>query len=144
MNKLKLNTGDLELIRLFENITGARVRDCIQKDDRHCYLVEEGQMGLAIGKNGANIKKVKEACKTEVIVIEHSPNEEELIKNIFHPVKIKKIQKTSDEDGKTRIKITVNKRDRGKVIGAGGYKIKLAREIGSRHQNIRDIELKIE
>ena len=46
---------------LFQNITGAVARDCVvdEKMDRVIFIVNKGQMGLAIGKGGATIRQLQ-------------------------------------------------------------------------------------
>ena len=143
MNKLRLNTEDMKCMTLFENLTGARARDYIKSGGRACFIVEEGDMGLAIGKNGINVKKVRQALNTNIMVIEYSPEKQDFIRNIFHPVKLKNISFNQDPEGNNIATINAGKKDRGRIIGEGGYKIKLARQIAARHHDIQDINLKI-
>ena len=53
--KIKLTSDELRLMSLFQNVTGAVARDCIvdNRMDRVIFVVNKGQMGLAIGKGGA-------------------------------------------------------------------------------------------
>ena len=55
---IKLTMDQMRKISLFQNITKVTPRDCIddEKQDRLIFVVNEGKMGLAIGKNGSNIK----------------------------------------------------------------------------------------
>ena len=59
--KIKLTSDELRLMSLFQNITGAVARDCIvdEKMDRVIFIVNKGQMGLAIGKGGSTIKQLQ-------------------------------------------------------------------------------------
>ncbi|HHQ45274.1 MAG TPA: NusA-like transcription termination signal-binding factor [Candidatus Altiarchaeales archaeon] len=140
MSRIKISADDLQLIKLFEKTTGARVKDCVHGEGAIGFIVAEGDMGLAIGKNGSKIKKVKDAMKSNIIVVEYSDNESNFLKNIFHPVPVKKLDLTM-QDGKKSAKIQVAKKDRGKAIGEGGVKIKMARIIAERHHNIAEIIL---
>ncbi|MCH7877156.1 MAG: KH domain-containing protein, partial [Thaumarchaeota archaeon] len=51
---IKLTTDQMRMISLFQNVTGATARDCIEdeKQDRIIFVVNSGKMGLAIGKGG--------------------------------------------------------------------------------------------
>ena len=46
----------MRLISLFQNVTKATARDCLddEKENRIIFVVNEGKMGLAIGKGGSN------------------------------------------------------------------------------------------
>ena len=49
---IKFSANEIRYIALFENMTGAMVKDCII-DDEHgkvTFVVKNGDMGLAIGK----------------------------------------------------------------------------------------------
>jgi N utilization substance protein A len=61
MTEVKLTTEGIRYIALFESLTRAVARDCYIDDenDRVIFVVKEGDMGLAIGKNGNNINRVK-------------------------------------------------------------------------------------
>ena len=50
--EIKLTTDQMRLMSLFQNITKATARDCVEdeKQDRLIFTVNEGKMGLAIGK----------------------------------------------------------------------------------------------
>jgi len=54
---IKLTTDQMRLMSLFQNVTGATARDCIEdeKQDRVIFVVNNGKMGLAIGKGGMHI-----------------------------------------------------------------------------------------
>ena len=47
---IKLTTDQMRLISLFQNVTGASARDCVEdeKQNRVIFVVNEGKMGLAI------------------------------------------------------------------------------------------------
>jgi len=59
---IKLTTDQMRLMSLFQNVTGATARDCVEdeKQDRVIFVVNSGKMGLAIGKGGSHIQ----LCKT--------------------------------------------------------------------------------
>lgn len=50
MSKIRLGTDEIQLMNLFERITGAKVKDMVQDEGVICFLVGKEDMGLAIGK----------------------------------------------------------------------------------------------
>jgi len=58
---IKLSTDQMRLMSLFQNVTKATARDCVEDEtqDKIIFVVQEGKMGLAIGKGGSNIKSLK-------------------------------------------------------------------------------------
>ena len=69
---IKFSANEIRYIALFENMTGAMVKDCII-DDEHgkvTFVVKNGDMGLAIGKKGSSVSKVQRAVDKGVEIIE--------------------------------------------------------------------------
>ena len=69
MEKIRLNATEIKYITLFENLTGARIKDCVSEKNTIGFLVENGHMGLAIGKNGSNVSRVMKVIGKNIIVI---------------------------------------------------------------------------
>ena len=142
MGKIRLNSEEIKYITLFETLTGAVVKDCVSVQDMMEFLIKKGDMGLAIGKNGSNIEKVRDALGKSVVVMEFSDNTENFIKNLFHPTRIKKVRINGGDNDKI-VDIEVNKPDRKKVIGHNGVRIKIAKKLAKRHYNIGNINVNI-
>lgn len=131
---IKLNSETFGYINLFENVTKARVLDCISQNDKLIFIIAKGQLGIAIGKGGKNISRLRNIFKKRINVIEHSDNPHEFIKNIFHNYKISEI--TINENIAS---INVNLSEKGAIIGKAGQNLKIAKELVKRHHNIEDI-----
>ncbi len=92
-------------IALFETLTGAHAKDCLVlegEDSRIVFVVKSGDMGLAIGKNGNNINRVKKQIGRHVEVIEYSDDPKEFIKNLFQPAMVKNIAISTKGDKTSR------------------------------------------
>jgi N utilization substance protein A len=103
------------------------------------YIVEEGKIGLAIGKEGSSIKNVEKVIGKKVKVFEYSSDPETFVKNLIP--QCKEISMINQDD-KLTVEVKVSKNDRGFVIGRGGEKIKIYKEILKRVHNISDIQVK--
>ena len=70
---IKLTTDQMRLISLFQNVTKTTARDCLddEKQNKIIFVVNEGKMGLAIGKGGSNIKSLQNVLKRNVELIEY-------------------------------------------------------------------------
>src|SRR3989344_3725038 len=75
----------MKLITLFESMTGANVRDCIA-NEKLIFVIEENEMGKAIGKSGANIKRIENALKKKIKLVEFSSDVLQFVKNMIHPI----------------------------------------------------------
>jgi transcription termination/antitermination protein NusA len=136
---IKLGGNEIRFISLFESITGAVAQDCIIDEDRVIFIVKAGNIGLAIGKKGINIKRVRDFLQKPIEIVEFAQAPEEFIKNTLAPARIKLISITERRDGKKIAMVTVNEKDRGIAIGKNGKNVARARLLARRHYNIEDV-----
>jgi len=134
------DTETIRLINLFETVTGASVRDCIVEDDTVYYIVDEGQMGLAIGKNGMNVKIAEKMLGKKVKVFEYRSDLEEFLRRTLP--RIKNLEIVNGNDGKKIVYIKVSKRDRPFIIGRNGKKIKIFKRILERNYRVADLKVR--
>ncbi|MDN7024132.1 NusA-like transcription termination signal-binding factor [Methanoculleus sp. FWC-SCC1] len=106
-------------------LTRATAVDCIidERFDRIIYVVREGDMGLAIGKKGANIQKMQKVLGRRVEMVEFARDPDAFVKNMFKPAEVLALVPA----GENRIDVTVRKGDLGIAIGKGGSMIEKAR-----------------
>jgi len=70
--KLKYDLNLMNYRTIFENVTRAKVKDCFLKDNVFLVIVQENEIGKAIGKNGANIKYLENKfCHSRLISIKY-------------------------------------------------------------------------
>jgi N utilization substance protein A len=136
---IKLGGNEIRFISLFESITGAVARDCIIDEERIIFIVKPGSIGLAIGKKGINIKRVRDFLQKPIEVVEFAQSPENFIKNTLAPARIKLITITERRDGKKVAMVTVNEKDRGIAIGKNGKNVARARLLARRHYSIEDV-----
>jgi len=112
-------------------LTQATALDCIidERFDRIVYLIKEGDMGLAIGRKGSNIRKMQRVLGKRIEMVEYSPEIEKFTKNAFKPADVVGVKK--EDDG--RLTVYVTKGDLGIAIGKGGCTIEKARLLLSRY-----------
>ena len=97
----------LNYITLFESVTGAKVKDCIVNGSI-TFIVEKGNMGLAIGKNGSNLNRAEGILKKTLKVIEFEEDVLKFVLNCAYPIRkigIEKQEKTvviKGQDMKTK------------------------------------------
>ncbi len=62
----------MRYIALFESISGASVKDCIvdEIEQRAIFIVNQGQVGVAIGKGGRNIHTLERMTGKKHEIIE--------------------------------------------------------------------------
>ncbi len=132
----KLSAEEIGYMNLFEEMTKAKVIDCILKDNDITFIVDKGNIGLAIGKKGVIVERVKNKMGKEIHVYEYSPDPKQFVKNLLFPIKVNEV---TIEDNKMIIK--VNPEEKKRAIGRDGKKIRNVKEIMERHFGITEIKV---
>lgn len=138
MTELKLSGDIIQYMGLFIDITKAKVKDCIEREDKIIFVVERGELGKAIGKNGINIKTLKEVLKKDIDIIEFSDNIVQFIRNIFHNYNVENVE-LGKQGIKDHINVKIEQKDKGRAIGKEGRNLKIARDIIFRHFGIESM-----
>lgn len=108
-------------------LTKATALDCLidERFERIIYIIKRGDMGLAIGKKGENIKRMQNVLGKRIEMVEQADSPEELIANIFRPIPVERIEK--DPAGDDLVVYIRKKSDLGSAIGKKGINIEKAR-----------------
>jgi N utilization substance protein A len=132
-------TGDtLRQISLFQDLTGTTAIDCLDTEDKVILVVQEGQIGKAVGRKGENISRLRQLLKKEVQVVEYSPDPTVFIKNIFRNYGVRDVA-LQDREGKVHAVVSVDPSKKGRAIGREGKNLRLARELISRHHHVQSL-----
>ena len=108
-------------------LTKATALDCIidERFERIIYVIQKGDMGLAIGKKGENIRRMQNVLGKRIEMVEYADEQNAFIANIFRPVEISAVE--MDPLTGTLI-VSIQKRsDLGTAIGKKGANIEKAR-----------------
>ena len=138
----------MKLITLFESMTGAKVKDCISNVDMRgsrkdsltnslIFIMEENEMGKAIGKNGVNIKRMENALKKKIKLIEFNNDVLQFVKNMVYPIEILDIKQEEDD-------IIIHGKDtstKAMLIGRERQNINHLIGIVKRYFNVKDIKV---
>ncbi|HJJ68528.1 MAG TPA: NusA-like transcription termination signal-binding factor [Methanocorpusculum sp.] len=146
MGEITISEDDMRLIAQFENLTGAGARDCVvdEKFSRILFVINPGEMGLAIGKKGASVKKASDAFGKKVEVVEYNPDKVQFLRNCFLPVQIQTVTFEQNEEGDEVAYIEVQPEERGLAIGKEGKNIIKAKKLAFRQFDIVNVEFKQE
>lgn len=140
---IRFTGREMRYIALFESITGAMVKDCIIDDElnRIIFVVKKGEVGMAIGKRGKNIRLLEKMTGKRHEIIEHSDNPAQFIKNALKPARVKEIRITERPDGKTIAVVAVNPKDKGVAIGKNGRNAERIRFLAKRYFQIQHVSI---
>jgi N utilization substance protein A len=139
--KIKLTSDELRLISLFQSITSATARDCIvdEKMERVIFIVNKGQMGLAIGKGGTTIRQLQNVVAKKVELVEYSDDPSEFIRNILNSDMINEVKMNERVDGTKQAVVIVDAKKKGVVVGREGRNAEKARLLAKRYFQISNV-----
>ena len=136
MTRVKYDSELIKLMMLFESMSGAKVKDCIS-NDKVMFIVGENDMGRAIGKNGANIKKFENKLKKKVKLAEFSSDVAQFVRNLAYPAEIADVK---NEDGI----VTIHGKDsnsKAMLIGRGRQNLNHMTGIVRRYFDVKEIRV---
>lgn len=131
----------MRLISLFQNVTGASARDCVEDDkqNRVIFVVNEGKMGLAIGKGGSHIKNLQNIIKKNVELVEYSDDPVKFLKNMLNNKLVSDVKLNKRLDGSTQAIVIVDAKKKGIVVGREGKNAEKARLLAKRYFEITSV-----
>ena len=92
MIKIKYDMDLMKYMSLFETLTQAKLKDCIL-GDRLLFIVEEGEIGKAIGKKGVNVRKMEGVLNKKIKLVEFSADVLQFVRNLIYPLHVKEVTK---------------------------------------------------
>ncbi|MFX1338504.1 MAG: NusA-like transcription termination signal-binding factor [Promethearchaeota archaeon] len=146
---IKIDRGSMELISLFNNISGAIIKDCLifKSPENHSeiiiFLVKKEDVGKAIGKAGEHVKDLMAKLQKKIDVIPFSENLNEFIQAILNTtkisIKVQNIEIKESRNQKKTVIISVRPQDRGKAIGKDGSMIRKIKLLVLRHFDVDNV-----
>ena len=136
MARIKYNIDVIKYITLFESLTGAKVKDCIVNESI-VFIIHENEMGKAIGKQGANIRRVENAIKKKIRLVEFNRDISQFIQNLISPIRAKEIK---EEEGIVTI-YGNDTQSRGLLIGRDRRNLNSVNDIVKRYFGVQEIKV---
>ncbi|HLD76412.1 MAG TPA: NusA-like transcription termination signal-binding factor, partial [Candidatus Norongarragalinales archaeon] len=130
---------DIQLLNLLETRTGAHALDVVRSGDGLIFVVESGQMGKALGKNGQNLIRLRNDVGKPVDLVESADSLEIFVRNLFRPAEVVSVN-VAQEGGK-KVSVKVSNDSKGLAIGRSGEKIKRARLLLKKYFDVEDVKI---
>lgn len=127
----------LKLINLFEDTTKARVKEAFYFKDTLTFIVYEGDMFKALGKNLVNLHKIEKMLQKKIKIVEFSNDLKKFIINLIYPYKVQDVQ----IDDKI---VTINDPDtktKGLLIGAKAQNLRAYEAVVKKYFDIEEIKV---
>jgi N utilization substance protein A len=140
---IKFTSTEMRYIALFESITNASAKDCIidEEQGRVIFIINEGQIGVAIGRGGRNIHTLERMTGKKHEIIEYSEDPVRFIKNALKPALVKEVRVSERPDGKKIAVVAVNPKDKGVAIGKNGKNAERLRFLAKRYFQIQNVSI---
>jgi len=140
---IKITSTEMRYIALFESITNASAKDCIidEEQGRVIFIINEGQIGAAIGRGGRNIHTLERMTGKKHEIIEYSEDPVKFIKNALKPAAVKEVRVSERPDGKKMAVVAVNPKDKGVAIGKNGKNAERLRFLAKRYFQIQNVSI---
>ena len=138
---IKLTTDQMRMMSLFQNVTGATARDCVEdeKQGRVIFVVNSGKMGLAIGKGGTHIKSLQNIVKKNVELVEYDEDPAKFLTNLLNSKLVSEVKINKRPDGSRQAIVMVDPRKKGIVVGREGRNAEKARLLAKRYFDITSV-----
>ncbi len=138
---IKLTTDQMRMMSLFQNVTGATARDCVddEKQGRVIFVVNTGKMGLAIGKGGTHIKSLQNIVKKNIELVEFDEDPAKFLTNLLNPKLVSEVKINKRADGSNQAIVMVDPRKKGIVVGREGRNAEKARLLAKRYFDITSV-----
>ena len=134
---MKYDVELLQIMSLFEKITHVKLKDAIYFKEKLIFIIPEGSLQRALGKNKANVEKIETAINRKIKIVEYSPDKLKFIKNVMSPLKMLEI---SEADGVVTIK-GPDQKTKGLMIGARAQNLRLYEEIVRKYHDLNEIKV---
>lgn len=134
---MKLTQDTINNINLFENLTMAKVKDCWQEDGRLIFLVEEGYVKIALGKNNSNVYRISKILKKEIKIIAFSDDVCKFVANLIYPNKADEIKL---EENNVLI-VAADNVIKGRIFGRSRENLKKINSIVKNYFKINEVKV---
>ena len=149
MKSIRFDRKSMELISLFNNLSGAIIKDCLTFESPEnnseiiIFLVKKEDVGKAIGKAGEHVKDLMNKLQKKIDVIPYSDKLEQFIQFILNTSKnsitVQDIEIKENKNEKKTVIISVKPQDRGKAIGKEGSMIRKIKLLVTRHFEVDNV-----
>ena len=136
--KTKYDVELLKTMALFENMTGAKLKDCFVNKERLIFVIEQGDMGKALGKHKGNIQRIEESLNRKIKIIEFNPDVLTFVRNLMFPLRILEM---GQDEGIITVK-GPDAKTKGLMIGARAQNLRNYEEIVRKYfEGIKEIKV---
>ncbi|MFH1663439.1 MAG: NusA-like transcription termination signal-binding factor [archaeon] len=137
---MKISNEEILLINALQDFSGVTARDCIISKKNIIFVVNEKDVGNAIGKKGEKVNRLKQKLRKNIEIYGYTEKPENFIKNSLKEIKINEVTE-KEEEGKKTIFLSLDSENKRNIAEKSG-KLKKIKEIVKRNYNIDNIRIR--
>ncbi|MFW6013706.1 MAG: NusA-like transcription termination signal-binding factor [Nanoarchaeota archaeon] len=136
--KIKYDNEVIKVMSLFNSITQARLKDYfVDGNGLPVFVVQEKEIGKAVGKKGANVRLLEEKLNRKIKIIEFNPDVLKFAKNLVYPMKLE----NAEVEGKILTLQPEDKKSRGLLIGRAAKNLRNIEKIIKRYFDVDEVKI---
>lgn len=137
MSKIVYDINLIRIMSMFERMTNVQLKDCISLPGEFVFIVNQNNVGKAVGNKGRNVHLLENALKSRIKIVEFSDDPVNFIKNLIYP-----LQATDVESVDGQVILTVGDgRTRSMLIGRNASNLRSFEAIVQRYFPIKEIRV---
>jgi len=137
MSKIIFSKDLIKYMSLFQTVTRTGLKDCIQDDSQLIFIVNQGDIGRAVGRKAANVKRLEKLLNRKIKILEFNSEISQFIRNVVYPLKVSDIQ---GENGVYTLQ-PEDKTARGLLIGRNAQNLRFFERIVKRYFDLTELKV---
>jgi len=137
---LKISNQEILYINAFNSITKVTAKGCMESNGSIIFLVNEMDIGKAIGKKAFNIKKIEQKTGKRIEVLPFSLNASDFFTKSLKDIKFDEITE-KNENGKKSLNVSLDAENKSK-LKKKLFKMKGIKEILKKQFGIENIRMR--
>ncbi len=137
---MKFGEQEIQYLNGLRSVSRVEAKDCLVHDKTITFVVNKGQMGPAIGKSGANIKRLEDAFKKRIEIVEFHEKPEEFLAGAFSRIKFTGFEITENTEKQKVLVAKADQENKKRLFNSAG-KFKRIKELLQRNFEISEVRI---
>jgi N utilization substance protein A len=137
---MKLGQQEILYMKALDEVAGVSAKDCLIRGNQVIFLVDENEMGKAIGRKGILVKRLSISLGKQVELIAYGRTPERFVKTMLKGLQVNKTELHS-EDSKKTMAILMPGESKRKLLNSAS-RLKKVKELLQRNYGIDTVRLK--
>jgi transcription termination/antitermination protein NusA len=112
---IKISHQEILYMTAFDNMTNVMAKNCVVDGDMITFVVDEKDVGQAIGKKGVTIKLLRDKLRKQVSVLPYAVKVKEFVEKAFPEVTFTDFKEKERDNGKG-LAVKVDQENKEKLL----------------------------